>query len=459
MRGLAGASATTNSVRPDGGRAPDEPIRHILLAAYLYPPANAVAAQRPAGLRRAFESAGIRTTVLTSKISGSYDDDGTQRIIRTSDLRTRFRTQYQSLVGYPGGPPFEARATPRWWTKYIVPDPTAVSWLPQALAHLLRMIRSDRPDIILTTSGPESTHLLGLVGRAFGIPWVADYRDPWVRDPRRRTFLRRLDLALERCVPRRATMVTAVNHPLATDITRLHGVRAFTISNGFDRTVLAGASNEEETVDSARFSLVYTGTLALDINDARMLHRGTRDVQGVQTFLDALALLVQDPDFVNRFELVVAGPISDSERRLLTRGDLRKIVRILGLLPHSRALGLQQASDGLLLFPFGADITTGKVFEYLAASKPIFAVTENDGVAAELLRSAGDHTVAEPRDAESLAAALQMYLTRWTRASYRPRPDFDLDAYEYENVGRRLLELLPRHGSEPPADSQFERDS
>jgi hypothetical protein len=32
---------------------------------------------------------------------------------------------------------------------------------------------------------------------------------------------------------------------------------------------------------------------------------------------------------------------------------------------------------------------------------------------------------------------------RWTGASYQPRPGFDLDAYEYENLGRKLLELLP----------------
>ena len=75
VRGLPGVSATADSVSPDDGQPPDLSIRHILLVAYLYPPVNAVSAHRPAGLRRAFESAGIRTTVLTSEISGSYDDD------------------------------------------------------------------------------------------------------------------------------------------------------------------------------------------------------------------------------------------------------------------------------------------------------------------------------------------------------------------------------------------------
>ncbi len=440
MRALPGASGTTDNVRPDDGSAPDGSIRHILLVAYLYPPCNAVSAHRPAGLRRAFESAGIRTTVLTSEISGSYDDDGAQRIIRAGDLRTRFRTQYQTLVGYRDGP-LEGRAKPRRWANYIVPDPTAVSWFPQALVQLVRLIRSDRPDLIVTTSGPESSHLLGLAASAAGIRWVADYRDDWLRDVRHPAPLRVIDRALERQIARRSTIVTAVNDAIASDVERRHGVRAFTISNGFDRTVLADASDEEASLDPTRFSLVYTGLLAIDVGEQPVVNRG-RDAQ---TFLDALALLVvRDPEFAKRFELVVAGPISDSEREVLTRGELRNIVRVLGLLPRPRALGLQQVADGLLLIPGGAGATTAKVYEYLAARKPIFAVTEQHSVAAELLHEAGEHTVAEGDDPETLAAAIQTYLARWRveGAPYTPRTGFDLDAYEYGNLGQRLLQLV-----------------
>ena len=434
---LPGGSVTTESVRADG--IGDRAIRHILLVTYLYPPANVVPAHRPAGLRRAFVSSGVRTTVLTSVISGSYDDDAEQGIIRAGDLRTRFSTQYQTLVGYREGD-LEARARPRWWTNYIVPDPTTVAWFPQALIHLLRLIRSDRPDVVITTSGPESSHLLGLVAGSFGIRWVADYRDPWLRDAEHPEVLRPIDRALERQIARRATIVTAVNDAIASDVTLRHGVPAFTISNGFDRDVLAGAADERATLDPNRFSLVYTGLLGLDA-DEPVLTRG-RDAA---TFLGALSLLLErNPDLANRLELVVAGPVSDSEREALTRGDLHKIVRVLGLLPRARALGIQQAADGLLLIPGGVDATTAKVFEYLAARKPIFAVTEEHSVAAELLREAGEHTIAAPTDPEALAAALQLYVARWTGAgvSFEPRPEFDLEAYEYESLGRKVLQLL-----------------
>jgi hypothetical protein len=420
---------------------PGGSIDHILIAAYLYPPANVVSAHRPAGLRRAFVSAGVRTTVLTSEISGSYDDDREQRIIRAGDLRTRFHTQYQTLVGYREGT-LDARARPRRWTNYIVPDPTALAWFPQASVHLLRLIRSDRPDLVVTTSGPESTHLLGLVASSFGIRWVADYRDGWLRDVRHPALLRPVDRALERRIARRSTIVTAVNDAIAAEVEQRHGVRAFTISNGFDRTALAGATDERKTLDPGRFSLVHTGSFGIDA-DQLVIHRG----EDARALVDAISrLLARDPEFATRFELVVAGAVSDSEREVLTQGDLRKVVRVLGLLPRERALGLQQAADGLLLVPGGPGATTAKVFEYLAAAKPIFAVTEEDGVAAELLREAGEHTVAEPDDAESVADGLQTYLRRWTGASYQPHPDFDVDAYEYEYLGQKLLQLLPPRG-------------
>jgi hypothetical protein len=434
----------TKSARIDG-QAPAETIRHILIVAYLYPPCDVVSAHRPAGLRRAFESAGVRTTVLTSEISGSYDDDRAQRIIRARDLRTRFRTQYQTLVGYREEP-LEVRARPRWWTRYIVPDPTAISWFPQALMQLLRLIRSDRPDVVLTTSGPESSHLLGLVATAFGIRWVADYRDPWVpwaRETARPGFVQQIDGLLERRVARRASIVTAVNEPVASDITRRHGVPAITISNGFDAAALADASNERTSLDPARFSLVHTGLLALDA-DQPVLSAAPNRTRDARMFFAALMLLLaQDRELATRLEVALAGSISSRERGEVTHGDLGRVVRVVGSLPHTRALGLQQAADGLLLIPGGADATSAKVFEYLAAQKPIFAVTEHDSAAARLLYEAGDHTVAGTDDPESVAAALDTYLRRWTgQTSYEPRPGFDLTDYEYGKLGRKLLQLV-----------------
>ena len=153
--------------------------------------------------------------------------------------------------------------------------------------------------------------------------------------------------------------------------------------------------------------------------------------------------LAATPELAERLELVIAGLVSDTEREFLTRGALAGVIRVTGLVTNTRAIGLQRAADGLLLVTGGEHIP-GKVYEYLAASKPIFAVTTPGSVAANLLAEAGNHTICAPGRPAAIAAALAGYLEHWSRpgAHYETRPEFDLATYEYASVGKRMLDLI-----------------
>ena len=179
--------------------------------------AMSCSAHRPAGLRRAFESAGhphdrahepdlrVRTTTTTQR-----------RIIRAGDLRTRFRTQYQTLVGYREGP-LEARARPRWWTNYIVPDPTAVSWLPQALVHLLSA-DPQRPARSRSSRPPARSHRICSGSSRASSGFAGSPTTGTSLAPRRANIprsLRAIDGRSNGGIARRATLVTAVNDPIA----------------------------------------------------------------------------------------------------------------------------------------------------------------------------------------------------------------------------------------------------
>jgi len=413
---------------------------HVLFVSYLFTPSEQIAVRRAAAFRDAFEELGIRTTVLTSAISGSADGDGA-RVVRSGDLRTRFETQYQALVGFKDAPVAERNAQ-RWWSRAIVPDVTAVSWGGSALVNLLRLVRRDRPDAVFTTSPPESAHLLGLAAHRLGIPWVADFRDGWMFEPPApRSRLARLDSALERLVATRADVVTAVNEPIAEDLRRRYGVPAVHLTNGFDPRRAAAVTDERRLLDPDRFSLVYTGTLALDAKQRALQDRGG----AAALFLAALErLLGERPALRGELELVFAGTFSQAERELVTRGELADVVRVVGRLPSARALGLQRAADGLLLLTGRRDANTGKVYEYLAARKPIFVLAPSGSAAAALLRRAGPHTVIEPAEVDEVARGLAEYVDTWSARpdGFRLAPGFDLEEFDFRRIAGQLLNLL-----------------
>jgi glycosyltransferase involved in cell wall biosynthesis len=91
-------------------------------------------------------------------------------------------------------------------------------------------------------------------------------------------------------------------------------------------------------------------------------------------------------------------------------------------------------------------VLSGKVFEYLAAERPILAVVPPDGAAAELIRAANAGVVVAPDDVEAIAAALQELHEKWRAGSLDGAP---LSEEWRDKVSRRarvedLARLLER---------------
>lgn len=280
--------------------------------------------------------------------------------------------------------------------------------------------------------------MLGLFLSGFGVPWVADFRDGWTFEPPTlRPYLTGLDGALERLVISRAEAVTAATAPLADYLRGRSGDRLVVhLTNGFDPVLVDAASDEHRTLDPARFSLVYTGTGGLDGKDPR-------------PFLRALqATLAEQPALSDELEVVFAGNFTGAEVEAMNAAPLRGVVRTLGHVPHLRSLGLQQAADGLLLITSvqKSHVATSKIYEYLAARKPILGLADRNA-AATLLADAGPHVLAAPEDEGQIRAALRTYLDRWMVRREPFESDFDLEPFTFPQIGRRLAELFVEIGA------------
>lgn len=388
----------------------------LLLVSQLAPPSGLIAARRVAGLTKYLARLGFEITVLTSRLSGEGPIEGAAEVVRTRDLlASAVNWRRRSLEVMSSGVPGTYRR-PSPLQSVLVPDPALVSWLPFALRDARRL---GPFDLVLTSSPPQSAHLVGAALARRGIPWVAELRDGWIFEPPRPEWplapLRALDRRLERTL-RRARAVVGVTRPIADDLSRRLGLEAHVITNGFDPEEQP-APGEEELLAPGRRSFVHTGRVEVT---------GTK----LDPLLEALRLLGPEAGL----EIVFAGPLSEHETVQLAAPELDGLVRTVGVLDRPHTLRLQRAADTLLLITEGSrrrSVATGKLFEYLAAGRPIIVLgdeTEAARIVAETRTGA-----AVPLDPEAIAEAL--------RDPPRHEPQ-GLERYAYPAIAQQYAELL-----------------
>jgi len=378
------------------------PTRTILLVAHLAPPSPLSAARRTAGFAKYLGRRGHRVVVLTSKVSGSGPVEGAARVVRTRDLMaSRFnwrRGSFDALQGQSGA---AAAPQPSKLEDIVVPDLALVAWVPFALPRAIAIAKQERPDVVWTTGPPPSTNLIGLALQRHGLPWVADIRDGWRFERNHADFplaaQRALDDWLDHRLTAAADRVTAVTAPIARDAhERLHAHHATTISNGFDLDELDELAGPPPPglLNPERHSLLYTGRLGYAKRSPAALLAGLR------------ALRRSDPETASRIEVLFAGPLRDDERAQIEAPDLAGMTRALGALDRTTTMRLQRATDTLLLITTGNPSETGqKLYEYLAADRPVFVVGDRTE-AARIVTAAQAGSAAPMDDPEAVARAL-----------------------------------------------------
>jgi glycosyltransferase involved in cell wall biosynthesis len=364
-----------------------------------------VGARRPAALAKELGRRGHRVTVLTSLASGRGPIPDTAAI-RTRDLlSTRLNWRRESLEAMQGARPGRYReASPL--QSLVVPDLSLVTWLPFLLPRALRAAAALRPDCVITTGPPQSAHLVGLALRRRGAAWIADLRDGWTFDPPHPPWpvaaLAGADSWLERMLLRAADAAVAVTEPIARDLWDRLGVEAHVVTNGFDPDE-APAADGAGLLDTERFSLVHTGRLIASGDSARTLLEG------------ALELQRRLPDGSRRPEVVLAGVTSEAQERLIADPRYADVARPVGVLDRPQALALQRAADALVVMAAGmpgrpsTSVATGKLFEYLAAERPVLVLGEQTE-AARIVARAGAGVAADEGDPGSVADALERLL-------------------------------------------------
>lgn len=320
----------------------------------------------------------------------------------------------------------------------FVPDPRFL-WVRPSVRFLKQYLREHPVDAIVSTGPPHSMHLIArALHRSMGIPWTADFRDPWTRIfyfkhlPLTRRSRKRY-AAMELSVLREADHVVAVTDNMVRDFLEELGPgqqdkgKFHVIENGYDEADFTGITAAELP---AGFNLVHTGLFSAEGNPRRLWK--------------VLAELCRDlPGFGRDLHLTFAGKTDPEILAAVREAGLGDRLTDRGYIPHHEANRLQKAADLLLLplreEPEAAGILTGKYFEYLAAGRPIAAFGPHGSV---LERSLAATRTGRIFDWEE-EVPLKEYLTAlYTRTlTFSPDPGA-ISAYTRRSLAGRYAEVL-----------------
>ena len=411
---------------------PIPPLR-LLLVTYYFPPSGGAGVQRTLKFAKYLRASGVEPVVLTVE-AGAYpsldptlaaDVPPGVEVVRTLSLDPfglygaltgRSRREAVAVGSVGGADSLEKRAGLWARANVFLPD-ARVGWVPFAARAARRLVRGGRVDAVLTSGPPHSTHLVGLALRrardARGVPWVADFRDPWTGinfyDELPMTApARAVDAALERRVLRAADAVVTVSPTWARELEAKGGLApgaVRVIQNGFDPNDVGRPAPPAPDA----FALTHVGSLY-----------GSRDPE---TLWASVATL-RGRGGLGRLRIRLVGRVDDAVRASLRRYGLDAITDEGGVVGHAEAVAAMAAA-GLLFLSIepvrNADgILTGKLYEYLASGRPVLALGPPDGDAARLLASVGGGRLVAWDDRAGVEAALEGAYAAWERGEPLP---------------------------------------
>jgi len=311
-------------------------------------------------------------------------------------------------------------------------------WALTSVEPLMSLIHDRHVSVIYSTFSPASNHCLAMELKVrTGLPWVADFRDLWTDDYRYRapsSAWRAADHRLQKRILEIADAVIGVT-PRQTDILANHlfveAAKFGTITNGFDGDDFAEAVAPRNADED--FVLAHIGRLDRYRSPEALFG-------GLERFLESIG------SDRSRFVLRVVGHAGKAARDRLDRMDVR--VEYTGYLSHAAAIrSMRQADANLLMVPTGPNggsVIPAKLFEYLAAQRPVLVVGPDGGECDRIVRET-QSGLSVGFDAEAIAKAVHRLFDDRSRGCPMPGCDRDrLAPYDRKALTGSLAAVFDR---------------
>ena len=423
-------------------------MKTLLIVTYHFPPDTSVGGRRMAKFARYLPEFGWRPIVLTVKPKYYPNTDDTRPpdgliVERTAKLPS-FEAAYRMLKRRFRGPAAISEGAPDGAVSPQPPGPKERSflrrlalalmylpdeflpWLPTAVTRGIKLASDTRIDAIMTSSPPNSVQLIGAALHALtGIPWLADLRDPWLTDAhpdyRRTPLARRINAPLERFTLAGAERIVSVTDEMdahCRDILPGGDERFGVVCNGYDRADFAGAVREPPLQPVGSLTITYLGSMYHSRDPRRLLEAAARLIDSGHAAPDELRF-----EFIGNCRQTPSGPLAE----MIEANALERSTDLPGWLPHHEAIERIRRADVALLLAARQKLQIpAKVFEYIAAGKPVLALTEPDGATGRLIARARCGYVVEQDDVHGLEGVLRTLLEQRRGGGVKIDPDLEV---------------------------------
>lgn len=374
-------------------------MRTALLVAFHFPPQfESSGMQRTLRLAQYLPEFGWKPVVLT--VTGDvYESSAPESLtnipahvqverVACFDAKVRFSVagRYPTLLDIPD----------RWF-----------SWIGATLRQMPEIMAQHKPDLVWSTFPIASAHAIGAkIQHRYGIPWVADFRDPMLQHDFPAGWLRRHVVArIERSTARRARFITTTTPSSSASLRNKYALReeqVLTIENGFDDSIgILDNYSKATQLNPGKTTLLHSGVVYPDLRDPRPL-------------LDTLASLRSTHSALSRTIMMRFRAAGHEEFLIkqISERHLDDLVQVMPPIPYREALDEMSRAEGLLLMqgaPANRQIPA-KLYEYLQARRPILGLTSPDGDAATTLRGLGYKDIAALEKADEIIQILPGFI-------------------------------------------------
>ncbi len=247
---------------------------------------------------------------------------------------------------------------------FFIPDARKY-WVKPSIKFLYDVIHKEDISSIITTGPPHSVHLIGYYLKELKkVSWLADFRDPWTSIG----YHKKLKLSriaenrhkeLESLVLNNADKIVVTSQTTKNEFQQLTRKPIHVITNGYDSVTPANLQLDK------KFTIAHIGSML--------------SARNPENFWKVLSELVKEYSaFKDALELRFIGVLSEDVLKSLKAYGLENHLDIVGYVKHDEAISYQQSAQVLLLAEIDAPetigIIPGKLFEYMAAKRPILGV-------------------------------------------------------------------------------------